>query len=88
MSTGSSTQVTRRGVFPRLRDTRIRAKLALILVVPLVAVLALAGVRLVDVGQQASEAGQVQKLTKVGTDVSELTQLLHQERMQDRKSVV
>ena len=39
MSTGSSTQVTRRGVFPRLRDARIRAKLALILVVPLVAVI-------------------------------------------------
>ena len=82
MSTGSSTQVTRRGVFPRLRDTRIRAKLALILVVPLVAVIALAGVRLVDVGQQASAAGQVQKLTKLGTDVSELAQLLHTERMQ------
>jgi signal transduction histidine kinase len=82
VSTGSSTQVTRRGVFPRLRDTRIRAKLALILVVPLVAVLALAGVRLVDVGQQASAAGQVQKLTKLGTDVSELAQLLHVERME------
>lgn len=81
MSTGSSTQVTRRGVFPRLRDTRIRAKLALILVVPLIAVVALAGVRLVDVGQQASAAGQVQKLTKLGTDVSELAQLLHVERM-------
>jgi signal transduction histidine kinase len=81
VSTGSSTQVTRRGVFPRLRDTRIRAKLALILVVPLIAVLALAGVRLVDVGQQASAAGQVEKLTKLGTDVSELAQLLHVERI-------
>src|SRR4051812_7221315 len=79
VSTGSSTQVTRRGVFPRLRDTRIRAKLALILVVPLVAVVALAGVRLVDVGQQATAAGQVQKLTKLGTDISELAQLLHAE---------
>src|SRR4051812_43606227 len=65
VSTGSSTQVTRRGVFPRLRDARIRAKLALILVVPLVAVIALATTRLVDVGHRAAEAGQVEELTKL-----------------------
>ncbi|WP_250001304.1 nitrate- and nitrite sensing domain-containing protein [Actinoplanes sp. M2I2] len=82
MSTGSSTQVTRRGVFPRLRDARIRAKLALILVVPLVAVVALAATRLVDVGQRAAEAGTVEELTKLETDVSGLTQLLHIERME------
>ena len=82
MSTGSSTQVTRRGgVFPRLRDARIRAKLALILLVPLAAVIALAGVRLVDVGQRASEAGQVEDLTRLGADITALTQLLHHERM-------
>ena len=81
MSTGSSTQVTRRGVLPRLRDARIRAKLALILFVPLVAVIALAGVRLVDVGQNASAAAKVQKLTALGTDISALTQLMHVERM-------
>src|SRR5690348_9831963 len=82
VSTGSSTQVTRRGVFPRLRDARIRAKLALILFVPLAAVIVLATARLVDVSQQATDAGQVQKLTELGTDVSRLTQLLHNERMQ------
>ncbi|MFC7273656.1 nitrate- and nitrite sensing domain-containing protein [Paractinoplanes rhizophilus] len=82
MSTGSSTQVTRRGVFPRLRDARIRAKLALILFVPLAAVIVLATARLVDVSQRATEAGQVEKLTQLGTDVSTLTQLLHDERMQ------
>ncbi|MCO8275737.1 nitrate- and nitrite sensing domain-containing protein [Actinoplanes sp. TRM 88003] len=81
MSTGSSTQVARRGVFPRLRDARIRAKLALILVVPLVAVVALATTRLVDVGQRAAEAGTVEELTKLETDISGLTQLLHVERM-------
>ena len=81
MSTGSSTQVTRRGVFPRLRDARIRAKLALILFVPLAAVIVLATARLVDVSQQATEAGQVEKLTELGTDVSTLTQLIHTERM-------
>jgi signal transduction histidine kinase len=81
VSTGSSTQVARRGVFPRLRDARIRAKLALILFVPLAAVVVLATARLVDVSQRATEAGQVEKLAEVGTDVSTLTQLLHGERM-------
>ncbi|GIF19421.1 signal transduction histidine kinase [Actinoplanes tereljensis] len=81
MSTGSSTQVARRGVFPRLRDARIRAKLALILFVPLAAVVVLATARLVDVSQRATEANQVEKLAEVGTDVSTLTQLLHGERM-------
>ena len=82
MSTGSSTQVARRGVFPRLRDARIRAKLALILFVPLAAVIVLATARLVDVSGQATAAGQVQKLTELGADVSSLSQLLHGERMQ------
>ncbi|MEU8815198.1 nitrate- and nitrite sensing domain-containing protein [Actinoplanes sp. NPDC048796] len=81
MSTGSSTQVARRGVFPRLRDARIRSKLALILLVPLAAVIVLATTRLVDIGQRASAAGQVQELTKLDTDISALTQLLHTERM-------
>jgi len=81
VSTGSSTQVTRRGVFPRLRDARIRAKLALILLVPLVAVIALATARLVDIGRRASEAGQVERLTELGADISGLSQLLHAERM-------
>ncbi|WP_433300682.1 sensor histidine kinase [Actinoplanes sp. CA-030573] len=81
MSTGSSTLVAGRGIFPRLRDARIRAKLGLILFVPLAAVIVLATARLVDVSQQATAAGQVEKLTELGTDVSALTQLLHAERM-------
>ena len=71
----------RRGRFPRLRDARIRSKLALILFVPLVAVLALATVRLVDVGGQALDARQVEDLTRLSTDVSDLTQYIHKERM-------
>ena len=89
MSTGSSTQPAtypetparqRRG-FPRLRDARIRSKLALILFVPLLAVLALATVRLIDVGSRAIDATQVEDLTRLSTDVSELTQVMHKERM-------
>ncbi|MET8151598.1 nitrate- and nitrite sensing domain-containing protein [Actinoplanes sp. NPDC005259] len=66
---------------PRLRDARIRSKLALILFVPLLAVLALATVRLVDVGGRALDARQVEQLTRLSTDVSRLTQYLHKERM-------
>src|SRR5918998_1894431 len=89
VSTGSSTHPAtfsappareRRG-FPRLRDARIRSKLALILFVPLLAVLALAAVRLVDVGGRALDAAQVEDLARLSTDVSELTHVLHQERM-------
>jgi len=65
----------------RLRDTRIRSKLALILLVPLVAVLALAAVRLIDVGSRAYDASQVESLTRLSADVSELTQFMHSERM-------
>jgi HAMP domain-containing protein len=67
--------------FPRLRDTRIRSKLALILVVPVAAVLALATVRLVAVGQGAYDATLVHSLTSLSVDVSALTQEIHKERM-------
>ncbi|GAB1689340.1 nitrate- and nitrite sensing domain-containing protein [Krasilnikovia sp. M28-CT-15] len=94
MSTGSSLQPATRsgpgpgargsrrsGGFLRLQDARIRSKLALILFVPLLAVLGLATVRLVDVGGRAYDANQVERLTGLATDVSELTQALHTERM-------
>jgi nitrogen fixation/metabolism regulation signal transduction histidine kinase len=71
----------RRGRLPRLRDARIRSKLALILFVPLLAVLALATVRLVDVGGRALDSRQIEDLTRLSTDISQLTQYLHKERM-------
>ena len=67
--------------FPRLRDARIRSKLALILVVPVAAVLALATVRLVAVGQGAYDATLVHSLTRLSVEVSGLTQDIHKERM-------
>ncbi|MBG0563319.1 sensor histidine kinase [Actinoplanes aureus] len=81
MSTGSSTLAARRGGFPRLRDARIRAKLAGLLFLPLAAVVGLAAVRLVDVGERASDAGQVADLAELGSDLSNLTRLVHDERM-------
>ncbi|GAA2870470.1 hypothetical protein GCM10010443_35780 [Actinoplanes cyaneus] len=81
MSTGSSGLAVRRGPFPWLRDARIRAKVAGILIIPLVAVLVLASVRLIEVRGRAVDAGRVADLTELGTDLSGLSRLLHQERM-------
>ena len=88
MSTGPTTlpasgdtEQPKRRRLPRLRDVRIRSKLALILVVPVAAVLALATVRLVAVGENTFDANQARALTALSIDVSALTQDLHAERM-------
>ena len=89
MSTGSTTR-TEQGreaasppgrSLPRLRNASIRTKLALILVVPVTAVLALAGLRLLDVGREAYDAGLVRGLTSLSTEISDLGHYLHRERM-------
>ncbi|MEH0843157.1 nitrate- and nitrite sensing domain-containing protein [Micromonospora sp. CPCC 205711] len=66
---------------PRLRDARIRSKLALILVVPVAAVIALATIRLVSTGEGAVDATRIRSLTALSVDVSALAQDLHKERM-------
>ncbi|MGC5050018.1 sensor histidine kinase [Micromonospora sp. DT48] len=88
MSTGPTTLPARADAaqksgarLPRLRDARIRSKLALILVVPVAAVIALATVRLVSVVEGAYDATQARALTALSTDVSALTNDLHAERM-------
>ncbi|MDG4793979.1 nitrate- and nitrite sensing domain-containing protein [Micromonospora sp. WMMD1082] len=88
MSTGPTTLPAsgdavqkRPGGLPRLRDARIRSKLALILVVPVAAVIALATVRLISVGEGAYDATQARSLTALSIDVAALTNDLHAERM-------
>ncbi|HEX5541198.1 MAG TPA: nitrate- and nitrite sensing domain-containing protein [Micromonospora sp.] len=88
MSTGPTTlpekkqeRESQRRRFFRLRDARIRSKLALILVVPVVAVIALASVRLVAIGQGALDASMVGRLTALSADISALNQNIHKERM-------
>ena len=89
MSTGPTTMSenrpqdhgARRHWFPRLRDAKIRSKLALILVVPVAAVLALASVRLVAIVEGAYQANTVRALTALSIDISTLTQDVHKERM-------
>jgi signal transduction histidine kinase len=71
-----------RGLFrARIRDARIRSKLGLILIIPLIAVVALAAVRLVDSGQRALAADLVQSLARVSAEASGVSHALHLERM-------
>jgi hypothetical protein len=72
----------RRRLLRGLRDARIRSKLSLILVVPVVAIVSLAGLRLFDSGQRAIEAGMVESLTSLSADISALGHELHRERME------
>ncbi len=81
MSTGSSGLAVRRGPLPRLRDASIRAKLGGLLIIPLIAVLALASLRLMDVRGRAGDAARVADLTALSADLSGLSRLLQRERM-------
>jgi signal transduction histidine kinase len=65
----------------RLRNARIRSKLGFILIIPLIAIIALAGLRLVDSGQRTLAANLVHSLTLVSAEVSGVAQELHAERM-------
>jgi signal transduction histidine kinase len=71
----------RRRLLPRLRDARIRSKLALILVVPVLAIVGLATARLVDSGRQAVDAELVRSLTDLSTDINALSDNVQKERM-------
>lgn len=69
----------RRGL---LRHARIRAKLALILLVPLLAIGALATGRLVDAVGRAVEADLVHALARVAVQAGDLGHELHRERIE------
>src|SRR5258707_12295505 len=64
-----------------LRDARIRSKMALILVVPIIAIVALAVDRLVESGGRALSAQLVTSLTGVSADIAGATHELQTERM-------
>ena len=66
---------------PRLDNTRIRSKLGLILLIPILAIVTLAAFRLSDAVGRASDAARVGALTRLSADVSGLSQQIHLERM-------
>jgi signal transduction histidine kinase len=64
-----------------LRDAGIRAKLGLILVIPIVAIASLTVVRLADSGQRALSAQLVAGLAALSGDVADASHQLQRERM-------
>ena len=64
-----------------LRDTRIRAKLGVILVIPILAIVSLTGVRLIDSGKRALSAQLVASLTSLSSDLADATHELQRERI-------
>src|SRR3954454_8523967 len=65
----------------RLANARIRSKLGLILLIPILAIVTLAAFRLGDAAGRGSGAEQVGVLTRRSADVSDLAQQVHLERM-------
>lgn len=80
-ATDTDTTPTRGRFRSGLRDAKIRSKLGLILVIPLVAVIILAGLRLVDSGQRALEANLLRSLAEVSAEAAEVAHQVHAERM-------
>ncbi|GLZ81020.1 histidine kinase [Actinorhabdospora filicis] len=83
MSSRSEATETARGRrfgIPPLRDIRIRPKLGIILIVPVLALVGLAVVRLLDTGQRAVEADVLKSYASFAGVVSELTHTLQVER--------
>ncbi|NUR49836.1 MAG: HAMP domain-containing protein [Hamadaea sp.] len=64
-----------------LRDARIRTKLAVVLLVPVISTVGLAAARLVDSGQRAADARLSNHLTTLSSRVTALSYALHHERM-------
>ncbi|NUR71643.1 MAG: HAMP domain-containing protein [Hamadaea sp.] len=64
-----------------LRDARIRTKLAVVLLVPVISTVGLAAARLVDSGQRAADARLSNHLTTLSSRVTALSYSLHHERM-------
>ncbi len=64
-----------------LRDARIRTKLAVVLLIPVISTLVLGGVNLFQAGQQAAAARLSNHLTTLSAQVTSLAYALHHERM-------
>ncbi|MQA24419.1 MAG: HAMP domain-containing protein [Micromonosporaceae bacterium] len=70
----------RRGALPRLRNVRIRSKLGVIMLVPVIALVAVAVIRLIDIGQSGLEANRAHSLMQLSERSAALTHDLQHER--------
>jgi signal transduction histidine kinase len=77
-----STNGSRNSLFRfRLADVRIRTKLGLILIIPVLAILTLTVLRLNDSNNRAQDAAQIGELTSLSGRATALAHELHRERM-------
>lgn len=84
MSTGPSPQAARPtsgGGFRGLRNARLRVKIAGLLLVPLTAVVGMAFMRSLEIRQQSEDSTRVVRLAVLGSELSGLGRLVHDERM-------
>lgn len=65
----------------RLRDRRIRTKLALLLALPVIATLALTGVSAAGAASAASQAGQARQLVALGRTAGQFAAQMQRERV-------
>ena len=70
----------RRGLLPRLRNIRIRSKLGLILIIPILALVGLAMVRLAESMQTVMQAQEAMRYATVAERAAELGEQLQAER--------
>ena len=70
-----------RRLIPSLADVRIRTKLGLILIIPVLAILTFTVLRLNDSNNQAQDAAQIGDLTDLSGKATALAHELHKERM-------
>src|SRR5439155_24384784 len=78
---GESTVPSRtRRPFPRLNDLRIRSKLGLILVVPIIAIVSVAAISVASDVQKASDAVRSHSLATLSADAANLVHQLQSER--------
>src|SRR4051812_34808247 len=74
-------RVRSRKRWPSLDDSRIRTKLGLILIVPVIAIVTLAALRLGDASGQARDAQLVGNLPRLSAQTSRLAHEVHREQM-------
>src|SRR5919197_3945838 len=70
----------RRRLIPRLRNVRIRSKLGLILLIPVLALLGVSALRLAETASRALQAADAEQLTRFGAMSGDLVDELQSER--------
>src|SRR5262249_46325022 len=69
-----------RRVWPEFGDAKIRTKVILVLLLPVLVIVSLAGVAVADAARSASSVASVERLARFGTELSDVVDGLQHER--------